>query len=126
MKEDAQTIEKGMTQLQAFQAEESPNLNQVVRWTMAKDDHAQKIQDQVAAYWLAQRVKFPKDEAGRATYVAQLEAMHQITVHAMKCKQTTDTAHVSELRSALMRFADTYFSKEDLQHIHDHHGDDHK
>ncbi len=126
MKEDAMTIEKGMGQLQAFQAEDSPNLNQVVRWTMTKDDHAQKIQDQVSSYWLAQRVKFPKDDAGRAKYMTQLETMHQITVHAMKCKQTTDPAHVAALRNSMMAFADTYFSADDLKHIHEHHGDEHK
>ena len=85
-----------------------------------------KIQDQVSAYWLAQRVKFPKDEAGRAKYVTQLETMHQITVHAMKCKQTTDPAHVTALRNSMMAFADTYFSADDLKHIHEHHGDEHK
>jgi nickel superoxide dismutase len=126
LKEDAATIEKGMGQLQAFQAEESPNLNQVVRWTTTKDDHAQKIQDQVMDYWLAQRVKFPKDDAGRAKYLEQLERLHQVTVHAMKCKQTTDTAHVAALRTSLMAFAESYFSAEDLKHVKDHHGDDHR
>jgi len=126
MKEDAMTIEKGMGQLQAFQAEASPNLNQVVRWTMAKDDHAQKIQDQVSSYWLAQRVKFPKDDAARAKYATQLETMHQITVHAMKCKQTTDVAHVAALRQSMMDFAGAYFTADDLKHVHDHHDGDHK
>lgn len=126
MKEDAMTIEKGMGQLQGFQAEDSPNLNQVVRWTMTKDDHAQKVQDQVASYWLAQRVKFPKDDAGRATYAKQLETMHQITVHAMKCKQTTDVAHVTALRQSMMDFAGVYFTADDLKHVHDHHDGDHK
>lgn len=129
MMEDAATIEKGMGALQAFQAEESPNQNQMVRWTMNKDQHAQNIQDQVAAYWLAQRIKLPAadaDEAARAKYQKQLALMHQLTVSAMKCKQTTDVAHVEALRKSAREFAGTYFKPEDLEHLKEHGEHEHK
>ncbi|MCH2104180.1 MAG: superoxide dismutase, Ni [Planctomycetes bacterium] len=136
--EDADTIEKAMNSLQAMDAEENPSKNQMVRWVMNKESHAQNIQDTVAAYWLAQRVKAPKekDAAGKDKYHAQLASLHRVTVAAMKCKQTTDKAHVDALRQAALDFSDTYFSAEDLKdlehirsHITDddqHHADGHK
>jgi len=124
--EDCATIEKAMTSLQAMDAEESPSKNQMVRWVVTKEQHAQDIQDMVAAYWLAQRVKAPKDASGTEKYHAQLKSMHQITVAAMKCKQTTDKSHVQALRKAALSFSSGYFSAEDLKHINSHHNSEHK
>ena len=127
--EDLATIEKAMKSIQEFQAAESPNINQMVRWTVTKDEHAQKIQDQVSAYWMAQRIKFPAadaDEAARSNYASQLELMHRATVYAMKCKQTTDTANVEELRRSVLVFSESYFDEADLEHVRSHHGGDHK
>jgi nickel superoxide dismutase len=121
--EDAATIEKGMNEIAGFQAADSPNINQMVRWTVTKDEHAQKVQDQVSAYWLAQRIKLPAadaDAAARAEYAQQLELLHRMTVFAMKCKQTTDVANVASLREAVSAFSGTYFSKEDLEHLREH------
>jgi nickel superoxide dismutase len=129
MMEDLSTVEKAMGKLIAFQAEESPNLNQVVRWTMAKDEHAQKIQDQVAGYWLAQRIKLPSAEPDKASmikYYGQLAYMHQVTVAAMKCKQGTDVAQVANLKSAAIEFSKGYFNEKDFDHIESHHKGDHK
>lgn len=122
--EDAATIEKGMQALVEMDAQESPSKNQMVRWVMTKDQHAQSTQDTIAAYWLAQRVKTPtdRDDADAlAKYHQQLELLHRITVAAMKCKQTTDVAHVEELRRLALEFSGTYFSAEDLEHIRSHH-----
>ena len=125
--EDCATIEKAMTTLQAMDAEESPSKNQMVRWVMTKEQHAQSIQDTVAAYWLAQRIKAPKDftrlsgvDDGIDKYYGQLKSMHQITVAAMKCKQTTDKSHVSALRKAASEFSAGYFTAEDLKHLNSH------
>lgn len=121
--EDAATIEKGMGQITALEEAGGKPANQLVRWVVTKDEHAAKIQEQVASYWLAQRVKAPAegDAEGRAKYVRQLELMHGITVAAMKCKQTTDAAHVATLRRLALEFSGTYFSAEDLEHIRAHH-----
>ncbi|MCB9913991.1 MAG: superoxide dismutase [Planctomycetes bacterium] len=121
--EDTATIEKGMVTLNAMDQEQAPSENQRVRWILTKDEHAQAIQDQVAAYWLAQRIKTPKadaDEAALAKYHHQLELMHRLTVSAMKCKQTTDVEHVAELRRLCDEFSGTYFSAEDLEHLRGH------
>lgn len=120
--EDAATIEKGMSMLQAMDLEEAPNKNQMVRWVMNKDEHAEQIQDTVSSYWLAQRIKTPAggDADAMAKYHHQLELLHRITVAAMKCKQTTDAANVATLRSLAKEFSETYFSKEDLEHLKEH------
>ena len=124
MMEDVATIEKGMGQI--VQLEKDGPANQLVRWVLTKDEHAAKIQEQVASYWLAQRIKAPQggDEAARAKYLEQLSLLHGITVSAMKCKQTTDTAHVEKMRELALEFSGTYFSKEDLEHIRQHHGEE--
>ena len=121
--EDAATIEKGMKALVEMDGQENPSQNQMVRWVMTKDEHASAIQEQVASYWLAQRIKAPKagDEAGRAVYLRQLELMHGLTVAAMKCKQTTDVDNVTSLRTLAMAFSETYFKKEDLEHLRGQH-----
>lgn len=120
--EDAATIEKGMAQIGELSKGDPVNYNQLVRWVTTKDEHAQKVQQTVADYWLAQRVKAPADgdEAAKTKYHRQLELMHGITVAAMKCKQTTDPAHVAKMRELAMAFSETYFSKEDLEHLKQH------
>jgi hypothetical protein len=117
--EDAATIEKGMNEL----AKEETSSNQMVRWVLTKDQHAASIQETVASYWLAQRIKAPAEEgeAAREAYHRQLELLHGITVAAMKCKQTTDVANVARVRALALEFSATYFSEEDLEHIQSHH-----
>lgn len=128
--EDAATIEKAMKQIAELSAAETPNWNQLVRWITTKDEHAQKIQDQVSAYWLAQRIKAPAAAEGseeyatqNRAYMTQLVMAHRLTTFAMKCKQTTDIANVEGLRDSLKGLEGAYFSKADLEHIH---GADHK
>ena len=50
MLEDVATIEKAMRLIDEISKEDSPNYNQLVRWITTKEEHAQKIQDQVATY----------------------------------------------------------------------------
>ena len=120
--EDCTTIEKGMTKISEMESADSFAHNQMVRWIMNKDAHSAAIQEQVASYWLAQRIKAPRDGDADAAekYVTQLTLMHGLTVAAMKCKQTTDTANVEQLRALSGQFAATYFSEEDLKHLESH------
>lgn len=126
--EDAMTIEKGMKTIGELESAEQSNANQLVRWIMTKDEHAQHVQEMVSSYWLAQRIKAPKEDSAEARdkYHHQLELLHGITVAAMKCKQTTDTAHVDTMRKLALDFSATYFSEKDLEHIRSHHGDEHR
>jgi nickel superoxide dismutase len=98
--EDATTIEKAMKTIAEMETGREFPHNQMVRWVIAKDDHAAKIQEQVASYWLAQRIKVPAegaDDAAKKKYHQQLALLHGITVAAMKCKQTTDLAWPAKL-----------------------------
>jgi len=121
------TIEKAMDQIEAIGATDKPNWNQLVRWVTTKDSHAQEIQDQVSAYWLAQRIKAPTGEAGTEAYamaerkyMTQLMMAHRLTTFAMKCKQTTDATNVANLRASLETLKGAYFSPEDLEHHKSH------
>ena len=126
MLEDLTTVEKAMNQINELSGQEKPNYNQLVRWVTNKEDHAQKIQDQVAAYWLAQRIKAPKTADEREAYLQKLELLHHITVGAMKCKQGTDVATAAKLREKIHAFDIAYFGPEEAAHVREHHGGDHR
>ncbi|MCB1095346.1 MAG: hypothetical protein KDN22_07170 [Verrucomicrobiae bacterium] len=105
------TIEKAMAQITELSAKAAENQNQIIRWTINKESHAQKIQDEISAYFLAQRLKLPEAGADKSGYLAHLELLHQITVYAMKCKQTTDPANVAALKKSLSSYQAAYFKK---------------
>lgn len=121
--EDVQTIEKAMRSIEELSAAEKPNFNQLVRWINTKEDHAGKIQTIVTEYFMTQRLKLPKEGETEA-YVQKLRLLHEMLVFAMKCKQTTDTAHCEKLRALARDFSKAYFSAEDFEHLHLDHGDD--
>ena len=102
--EHAGTIEKSMQQIIALGKANPVNYNQLVRWVSNKESHATEIQDIVAEYFLTQRIK-----PDQKNYSEKLTALHKIMLAAMKCKQTTDVSHVSDLRAHLKEFEKLYF-----------------
>jgi hypothetical protein len=44
-------------------------------------------------------------------YEKKLKILHQMLIHSMKCKQTTDQNHVNTLRSLVKDFQTLYFEK---------------
>lgn len=119
IEEHITTIEKSISQIIALEKQSPVNFNQLVRWIDNKEQHAQEIQDIVAAYFLTQRIKAPESKEGQpwATYLDQLATLHQIQVAAMKAKQTTDVAHVETLKNLVRSFRKLYFG-EDETHAH--------
>ncbi|MBB6428912.1 superoxide dismutase [Ni] [Algisphaera agarilytica] len=116
------TIEKAMVQIAGLAgSHDAEEQQKFVRWVNTKEDHAQKIMDEAQEYFLAQRVKLPKDESEHEAYLAKLVSLHEVIVYAMKCKQTTDTAAVAPLRASLEKFEGQYFGKDDHAQ-HDDHG----
>ena len=111
MLEDLSTVRKAMTEINSESAKKKPNHNQLIRWVNNKESHAQKIQDTVSQYFLAQRIK-----ASQPHYTDKLKALHQIIVSAMKCKQTADTANAEALEKAIKGFQGLYSG-----HHHDKH-----
>ena len=89
------------------------DMNQLVRWVKNKETHADQIREIVAQYFLAQRIKAPSNEdpAVRKVYSEKLALLHQMIVSAMKCKQTTDPAHVKKSRELLQAFKALYMKK---------------
>jgi nickel superoxide dismutase len=113
MREDVTTIEKSMKGIIDLSAAGEKNYNQIVRWVMNKEDHADKLQEVATQYFMFQRIK-PVDETDPAAwtvYQQQLTLMHKITVHAMKAKQTTDLVEIETLRNLIDAFDKLYFGK---------------
>ena len=109
MYKDQETVSKAMAQISELSKDMASNANQVSRWVTNKEQHAQSIQDTVAKYFLAQRVKI--DEKDQAVYTKKLTLLHQITVYAMKCKQGTDPENAKKLHDAIHAFEALYKKK---------------
>jgi nickel superoxide dismutase len=107
------TIEKSMKQIVELSAEPSKNANQLVRWVMNKEDHADEISHIVTYYFMAQRIKLPAEDDAKAynEYVKKLTLLHRMIVYSMNAKQTTDLTNVEKLRSLLEEFHTVYFGK---------------
>ena len=101
--EHATTIEKSMKQIMELGKANPVNYNQLVRWVSNKEDHATEIQQIVSQYFMTQRIK-----PDAKKYSEKLTLLHKMLIHAMKCKQTTDLAHIATLRSLSKEFHDLY------------------
>jgi nickel superoxide dismutase len=102
--EDATTIEKSMNMIKDLSAQQPVNYNQLVRWVVNKEEHANKIQHTVYQYFMTQRIKPDTKD-----YEKKVVVLHKMLVTAMQCKQTTDLSHVETLRSLLKQFEKLYF-----------------
>lgn len=107
------TIEKAMNEIMTLSKESTPNYNQIVRWVVNKEKHAEKLSEVVTYYFMTQRLKLvPKTDVKEyARYQQQLELLHHMLVYAMKAKQTTDLANIEKLRELLKKFEEAYFGK---------------
>ena len=104
MAEHITTIEKSMKQILKLETSKSVDYNQLIRWVMNKENHANEFQEIVTQYFMTQRIKIDTEN-----YAKKLIMLHKMLVYAMKCKQTTDLSHISTLRSSLKEFHDLYF-----------------
>jgi nickel superoxide dismutase len=102
IREHITTIEKAMKAVNELK-QKGNNPNQLVRWILIKEKHANEIQHIVAQYFMTQRIKL-----GTAQYGEKLGQLHQMLVYSMKCKQTTDLDNVAKLRAALDAFEKLY------------------
>ncbi len=116
------TLEKSMNKIMELSEADDINYNQLIRWTVNKDEHARKVQEIVEQYFMHQRIKVKeKGEEGYDKYIEQITLAHKLTVYAMKAKQTTDLKYIKKLRSTLKKFSESYFSEEEMKHLEDHH-----
>ena len=102
--EHIKTIEKSMVQIGKLTSNKSIDYNQLTRWIMNKERHADELQKIVTQYFMTQRIK-----PDTKNYSQKLILLHKILLSTMKCKQTTDISHISTLRSLLKKFQGLYF-----------------
>ena len=102
--EHATTIEKSMNLIMELGKSNPVNYNQLIRWVSNKEEHATKVQKIVTQYFMTQRIK-----PGKEKYSEKVTTLHKMLLAAMKCKQTTDLAHVESLRAHLKEFEKLYF-----------------
>lgn len=116
MLEDEHTISKAQISLEELMSEgpTPQSVNQMVRWTTTKEDHAQRIQQTMLDYFLAQRIKSDSER-----YDQQLKTAHKVIVAAMKAKQSADKATAKDLEDAIFDFYRAYEGREpDFEHKH--------
>ena len=102
---------KSIREISAKDTLSAQDQQQLIRWTNNKESHAQKIIDETANYFLAQRIK-----PGADHYTEKLEVLHHIIVFSMKSKQSVEAEPVETLAEKLAVFKELY-----LDHSHEHH-----
>jgi nickel superoxide dismutase len=104
--EHISTIEKSMNEILNIEKNEHHNSNQLIRWIMNKEHHADELQEIVTQYFMTQRIKIDSKD-----YDKKLAILHQILIYSMKCKQTTDLSNIEKLRNLLKEFQALYFER---------------
>lgn len=104
--EHISTIEKSMNQIVALEKDDHHNANQLIRWVMNKEDHANKLNEIVTQYFMTQRIKLNTKK-----YDIKIGLLHQMLIYSMKCKQTTDPKNTDKLRSIVQEFQGLYFDR---------------
>jgi len=114
MAEHVATLEKSITEIDRLSAAGDKNYNQLVRWVMNKEQHADAFSDIITQYFLKQRIKPAGKDGGKAyeDYIHKLTLLHRMLVTSMKCKQTTDLENIAALRSLLAEFRTAYLGEE--------------
>ena len=104
MLEDVATIHKSVDLIAELAGKaDAQSQNQLVRWVMNKEQHAQNIIDTISDYFLTQRVK-----ASQEDYAERLQKHHAVIVAAMRAKQNADPGIVDELKAAVEAVAPYY------------------
>ncbi len=113
MAENITTIEKAMKEIVELGKGSPVNYNQIVRWIVNKEYHAEQLNEIITFYFMAQRLdKIPITNSGKDfdAYSNKLILLHKLMVASMKAKQSTDLSHVNNLRDLLKQFETAYFS----------------
>jgi len=93
MLEDTATVEKSLRSMVELSGKpDAQSQNQMVRWVMNKEKHAQNIISTISDYFLTQRVKPDQKD-----YTERLIKHHAVIVAAMKVKQNADMTYASAL-----------------------------
>ena len=97
MLEDVTTIEKSIQLIATLSGKtDAQSQNQLVRWIMNKEKHAQNIISTISDYFLTQRVKPDQKD-----YAERLAKHHAVIVAAMKTKQNADPKYAAMLKQSI-------------------------
>ena len=97
MLEDSATVEKSVALIAELAGKtDAQSQNQLVRWVLNKEEHAQKIIDTISDYFLTQRVN-----PGQKDYAERLAKHHAVIMAAMKAKQNADMKSAENLRKSI-------------------------
>ena len=104
MLEDAATVEKSAKLIDELAGKsDMQSQNQLIRWVMNKENHAQKIISTISDYFLTQRVKASQDD-----YVERLQKHHAVIVAAMQAKQNADMKYAQALKDSIEALSPYY------------------
>lgn len=104
MLEDAATVEKATRLIAELAGKgDAQSQNQMVRWVVNKEQHAQKIISTISDYFLTQRVKPSQED-----YKDRLVKHHAVIVAAMKAKQHAQATYANALKDSIIALR-TYY-----------------
>ena len=104
MLEDAATIKKSVKSIVELSGKtDAQSNNQIVRWVMNKEKHAQNIISTISDYFLTQRVK-PKEK----NYAERLAKHHSVIISAMEAKQNANMDYVNKLEKSIAELLPYY------------------
>jgi len=104
MLEDVATARKAIKLITELSGKSDPQSNnQIIRWVMNKENHAQNIISTISDYFLTQRVKSEQKD-----YVERLKKHHAVIVDAMKVKQNSDIKYVNTLEASIKELLPYY------------------
>ncbi len=107
MLEDTKTVEKATKLINELAGKtDAQSQNQIARWVINKEKHAQKIISTISDYFLTQRVK-----ADQKDYSERLVKHHTVIVAAMKAKQHAEQTYVDALHQSIDALAPYYVKK---------------
>jgi nickel superoxide dismutase len=97
MLEDSATIEKSIALIAELAGKtDAQSQNQLVRWVINKEKHAQNIISSISAYFLTQRINPDQQD-----YAERLAKHHAVILAAMKAKQNADMQSAKNLRETI-------------------------
>ena len=97
MLEDAATVDKSARLIAELTGKsDAQSQNQLIRWVMNKEQHAQNVISTISDYFLTQRVNSSQED-----YVERLTEHHAVIVAAMKAKQNADLKYAKDLRESI-------------------------
>lgn len=122
IREDILTLERSMKQIQELSVQADKNYNQLVRWIVNKEAHADKIQEVIYQYFMSQRIKSADEKEGAAyeKYAKELALLHKMLVYAMKAKQEVDLNIIAVLRDLVDAFEMSYFQTTEAMDMRSH------